>query len=69
MGARDLMDRGFTARDVLVGIAASGGRPYVLGAIAEARRVGAVTVESVAPPIRNWRARRPLPSPRWWDRR
>jgi N-acetylmuramic acid 6-phosphate etherase len=44
MGARDLMDRGFTARDVLVGIAASGRTPYVLGAIAEARRVGAVTV-------------------------
>ena len=44
MGARDLMDRGFTARDVLVGIAASGRTPYVLGAIAEARRLGAVTV-------------------------
>jgi N-acetylmuramic acid 6-phosphate etherase len=44
MGARDLAERGFTARDVLVGIAASGRTPYVLGAIAEARRVGAVTV-------------------------
>ena len=44
MGARDLMDRGFTARDVLVGIAASGRTPYVLGAVAEARRLGAVTV-------------------------
>jgi N-acetylmuramic acid 6-phosphate etherase len=38
------MERGFTARDVLVGIAASGRTPYVLGAIAEARRLGAVTV-------------------------
>ena len=32
------------ARDVLVGIAASGRTPYVLGAVAEARRLGAVTV-------------------------
>ena len=44
MGARDLMDRGFTARDVLVGIAASGRTPYVLGAVEEAKRLGAVTV-------------------------
>jgi N-acetylmuramic acid 6-phosphate etherase len=43
IGARDLRDRGFTARDVLVGIAASGRTPYVLGAIAEAHRLGAVT--------------------------
>ncbi len=44
VGARDLRERGFTARDVLVGIAASGRTPYVLGAIAEARRLGAITV-------------------------
>src|SRR5580765_2362127 len=43
MGARDLAACGFTARDVLVGIAASGRTPYVLGAVAEARRLGAVT--------------------------
>ena len=43
IGARDLRERGFTARDVLVGIAASGRTPYVLGAVAEARRLGAVT--------------------------
>jgi N-acetylmuramic acid 6-phosphate etherase len=43
-GARDLLARGFTAQDVLVGIAASGRTPYVLGAIAEARRTGAVTI-------------------------
>jgi len=36
--------RGFTARDVLVGITASGRTPYVLGAVAEAKRMGAVTV-------------------------
>jgi len=43
IGARDLRERGFTANDVLVGIAASGRTPYVLGAVAEARRLGAVT--------------------------
>jgi N-acetylmuramic acid 6-phosphate etherase len=44
MGARDLLDRGFTARDVLTGIAASGRTPYVLGAVAQARELGAVTI-------------------------
>jgi N-acetylmuramic acid 6-phosphate etherase len=43
-GVHDLLARGFTGRDVLVGIAASGRTPYVLGAVAEARRLGAVTV-------------------------
>ncbi len=43
IGARDLMERGFTARDVLVGIAASGRTPYVLGAVRRARELGAVT--------------------------
>src|SRR5207247_2627070 len=33
----------FTAGDILVGIAASGRTPYVLGAIAEAKRLGAIT--------------------------
>jgi len=44
LGVADLMARGFTGEDVLVGIAASGRTPYVLGAVAEARRRGAVTV-------------------------
>jgi len=44
LGARDLRERGFSARDVLIGIAASGRTPYVLGAVAEGRRLGAVTV-------------------------
>jgi len=44
IGARDLTACGFTARDVLVGIAASGRTPYVLGAVAEARRLGARTL-------------------------
>jgi N-acetylmuramic acid 6-phosphate etherase len=44
IGARDLIGRGFVVRDVLVGIAASGRTPYVLGAIAEANRMGAITI-------------------------
>jgi N-acetylmuramic acid 6-phosphate etherase len=44
LGVRDLTSRGFTANDLLVGIAASGRTPYVLGAVTEARRLGAVTV-------------------------
>ena len=44
IGVRDLLARGFTAIDLLVGIAASGRTPYVLGAVAEARRMGAATV-------------------------
>jgi N-acetylmuramic acid 6-phosphate etherase len=44
IGVRDLMGRGFTGSDVLVGIAASGRTPYVLGAVTEARRLGATTV-------------------------
>lgn len=43
IGARDLLQRGFTTRDVLLGIAASGRTPYVLGAVTEARRLGAIT--------------------------
>jgi N-acetylmuramic acid 6-phosphate etherase len=41
---RDLEGRQFTAKDVLVGIAASGRTPYVLGAIAHAKSLGALTV-------------------------
>ena len=44
IGIRDLLAYGFSSRDVLVGLAASGRTPYVLGAIGEARRMGAVTV-------------------------
>jgi N-acetylmuramic acid 6-phosphate etherase len=43
-GARDLMERGFAPGDVLVGIAASGRTPYVLGAIDAAREMGALTI-------------------------
>jgi len=43
-GVRDLRSCGFTARDVLVGIAASGRTPYVLGAMGSANELGAVTI-------------------------
>jgi N-acetylmuramic acid 6-phosphate etherase len=43
-GVRDLLARGFTAKDVLCGIAASGRTPYVLGAVDEANRMGALTI-------------------------
>jgi N-acetylmuramic acid 6-phosphate etherase len=42
-GAQDLRDIQFNANDVLVGIAASGRTPYVLGALAYARQQGAFT--------------------------
>jgi N-acetylmuramic acid 6-phosphate etherase len=44
IGAQDLHARGVTSQDVVVGIAASGRTPYVLGALEAARKVGAVTV-------------------------
>lgn len=43
-GARDLAKAGLSRRDVVVGIAASGTTPYVLGAMRFARRKGAATV-------------------------
>ena len=43
-GGADLKQRGFTAGDVLVGIAASGRTPYTVGAIRYARSLGAFTV-------------------------
>lgn len=43
-GERDLTAAGFTAQDTLVGIAASGRTPYVLGALDYARSLGALTV-------------------------
>ena len=43
-GVRDLEERGFGAADALVGIAASGRTPYVVGALEHARRMGALTV-------------------------
>jgi len=43
-GRRDLERRNFRSGDVLVGIAASGRTPYVLGALEFARSVGALTI-------------------------
>lgn len=43
-GARDLAAAKFAEDDTLVGIAASGRTPYVLGAIAHAKKLGALTV-------------------------
>lgn len=43
-GVRDLADAGFEGRDALIGIAASGRTPYVLGAMSHARRLGALVI-------------------------
>lgn len=49
-GARDLAAAGVGAKDVVVGLTASGSTPYVMGALREARRRGAVTVAVSANP-------------------
>jgi len=43
-GRRDLLAAGATSRDAVVGISASGRAPYVLAALAAARRLGAATI-------------------------
>jgi N-acetylmuramic acid 6-phosphate etherase len=43
-GAADLRMRGLSQRDAVVGIAASGRTPYVLGGIGYARSLGALTI-------------------------
>lgn len=44
VGAKDVQDIGLTDRDCLVGIAASGRTPYVIGALDYANKVGALTI-------------------------
>ncbi len=44
LGAADLERRQLTAQDVVLGVAASGRTPYVLGGLAYARSVGAATI-------------------------
>ena len=44
LAAKDLAERGFGADDVLVGIAASGRTPYVIGGLKYARKLGAATI-------------------------
>ena len=43
MGASDLRERGVTAKDAVIGIAASGRTPYVIGALDAARAIGSAT--------------------------
>jgi N-acetylmuramic acid 6-phosphate etherase len=49
-GAADLVSRAFTGKDALIGIAASGRTPYVLGALAHARELGALTISLTCVP-------------------
>src|SRR5437660_11298877 len=49
-GANDLDARGFTKQDVLVGIAASGRTPYTVGAVEQARQLGAFTIALTSVP-------------------
>ena len=49
-GGDDLKARGFTRKDVLVGIAASGRTPYTIGAVDHARSLGALTISITCVP-------------------
>ena len=49
-GARDLVAAAFGGKDAVVGISASGTTPYVMGALEEAKRAGALTVALVCKP-------------------
>jgi N-acetylmuramic acid 6-phosphate etherase len=49
-GREDLLERGFAAGDCLVGIAAGGTTPYVLGALEHARTIGALAIAMACVP-------------------
>ncbi len=49
-GERDLREKGFSGGDILVGIAASGRTPYVLGGLKYARSLHAVTIALACTP-------------------
>jgi N-acetylmuramic acid 6-phosphate etherase len=49
-GAEDLKARGLTAKDAVVGIAASGRTPYTIGAVKYARELGCFTAAIVCNP-------------------
>jgi len=49
-GGQDLLDHGFSAQDVVCGIAASRRTPYVLGALKKAREIGGKTIYLVCNP-------------------
>ena len=57
-GMRAVRERQLTSRDVLIGIASSGRTPYVIGALREARAIGATTIFlcCVPPPeeVKRW---------------
>ncbi|KZS45499.1 N-acetylmuramic acid 6-phosphate etherase [Paenibacillus glucanolyticus] len=44
LGAQDINENGISKKDVVIGIAASGRTPYVLGAMRRAKELGAVVV-------------------------
>ncbi|MHB1651536.1 MAG: N-acetylmuramic acid 6-phosphate etherase [Desulfitobacteriaceae bacterium] len=50
MAAQDLVSRGLSPSDVVVGIAASGRTPYVIGGLEHARQLGCHTVAVVCTP-------------------
>ena len=69
-GGAILTARGFTAKDALVGIAASGRTPYVLGAIEAANELGALTIGISCTPDSPLAPRGcKLRLRRWWDRK
>ncbi len=49
-GIRDIKERGVTAKDAVVGIAASGRTPYTIGAVEHARAMGCFTTCIVCTP-------------------
>jgi len=49
-GAADLVAAGITDKDSLIGIAASGRTPYVLGALTHGRQLGALTISLTCVP-------------------
>lgn len=49
-GLRDLQERQFSAQDMLIGVAASGRTPYVLGGLQYAKTLGAPTAAVVCNP-------------------
>ncbi|MCM3876103.1 MAG: N-acetylmuramic acid 6-phosphate etherase [Thermoanaerobaculia bacterium] len=49
-GARDLVAAGLAGKDAVVGVAASGATPYVIGALEQAKRAGALAVAVVCRP-------------------
>ena len=50
-GAADLRDQGLTKQDIVLGVAASGRTPYVLGALGYARSAGAATIALACNPL------------------